>query len=69
MVHWQRGEKEAARLSYDKAVRWVEQNKAALEKHPLVAEELRRFREEAAQLLGVEDQPSPKGEKRSLPKK
>jgi eukaryotic-like serine/threonine-protein kinase len=46
MAHWQRGEKEQARKWYAEAVHWMETNQP---NH----EELRRFREEAAELLGV----------------
>jgi tetratricopeptide (TPR) repeat protein len=46
MAHWQLGEKEKAREWYDRAVEWTN-------KHKLDDEELRRFRTEAAELLGV----------------
>jgi serine/threonine protein kinase/Tfp pilus assembly protein PilF len=46
MCHWQLGERDAARTWYDKAVVWME------EKQPN-NQELRRFRTEAAQLLGL----------------
>src|SRR4051812_22293955 len=52
MSHWQRGEKEEARKWYDRAGGWVDQNKPN-------DDELRRVREEAAELLKVEDQPKP----------
>jgi eukaryotic-like serine/threonine-protein kinase len=45
MAHWRLGEKEKARVWYDRAVS---------DKGHLVNEELRRFRSEAAELLGVE---------------
>jgi hypothetical protein len=48
MAHWQRGDKKQARQWYDTAVRWMEKNKPQ-------DDELRRFRAEAAALLGVED--------------
>ncbi|HUE74171.1 MAG TPA: protein kinase [Pirellulaceae bacterium] len=48
MAHWQLGEKDKAREWYDKAVQWMD-------KHQPNDEELRRFRAEAAELLGVKD--------------
>ena len=48
MAHWQVGEKEQARKEYRQAVQWME-------KHQPQNEELRRFRAEAAKLLGVEE--------------
>ncbi|MBI1917218.1 MAG: protein kinase [Planctomycetes bacterium] len=48
MAHWQLGDKEAARKWYDQAVEWME-------KHHPQHEELRRFRAEAAELLGVKN--------------
>src|SRR5262249_17801277 len=44
MARWRLGKKEEARTWYDRAVAWTEKNKAALEKTPQQAEELRRFR-------------------------
>ena len=52
MAHWQLGEKEEARKWYDRAVVWMDKNRPK-------DEELRRFREEAAKLLKVEDQSKP----------
>jgi hypothetical protein len=49
MAHWQRNEKEQARKQYDQATAWMEKNQAGLPKEH--AEELRRFRAEAAALL------------------
>lgn len=46
MAHWQLGEKDEARKWYDKAVPWMEKNNAK-------NEELRRFRAEAKELLGI----------------
>jgi tetratricopeptide (TPR) repeat protein len=48
MAHWQLGEKEEARKWFDQAVAWIEKNKPE-------DEELKRFREEAAELLGVKE--------------
>ena len=50
MAHWQLGKNEEARKWYDLAIAWMEKNQTK-------DEELRRFREEAAKLLKVEDQP------------
>ncbi len=47
-AHWQLGEKEKAREWYDKAVQWMDNNQPA-------NDELRRFRSEAAELLGIKD--------------
>jgi eukaryotic-like serine/threonine-protein kinase len=47
MVHWQLGDKTAACMWFDKAVAWMEKNQPK-------DEELRRFRAEAAELLGIE---------------
>jgi WD40 repeat protein len=46
MAHWQLGDKDQARRWYDKAVAWME-------KHQPKNEELRRFRAEAAELIGL----------------
>jgi serine/threonine protein kinase len=46
MAHWQLGHKEEARRCYDEAVAWTE-------KHDPRNRELRRFRTEAEQLLGM----------------
>jgi superkiller protein 3 len=48
MAHWQLGEKEEARKTFDQAAQWMEKNKPE-------DVELKRFREEAAELLGVKD--------------
>ena len=48
MAHWQLGDKEAARKSYDKAVQWMN-------KHQSNDEALLRFQAEAEALLGVEE--------------
>jgi tetratricopeptide (TPR) repeat protein len=48
MAHWQLGEKDKARAWFAKAVQWVEKgNKDNAE--------LKRFRAEAAELLGIEE--------------
>jgi serine/threonine protein kinase/tetratricopeptide (TPR) repeat protein len=48
MAHWQLGEKETARKWFDQAVQWMD-------KHKPRNEELRRFRAEAAELLGARE--------------
>jgi eukaryotic-like serine/threonine-protein kinase len=48
MSYWQLGEKEKAGKWFDDAVRWGEKNKPA-------DEELRAFRAEAAELMGVKE--------------
>jgi serine/threonine-protein kinase len=50
MAHWQRGEKEKARQCYDRGVQWQG-------KFEPRTKELGRFRAEAAELLGVKEQP------------
>ena len=51
MAHWQLGNREQARRAYEQAVQWLEKNKETLEKHKAQAEELRRFRSEAEEVL------------------
>jgi len=48
MSYWQMGKEEEARQWYTKGVRWMEQDAPE-------DEELRRFRQDAAQLLGISD--------------
>jgi len=60
MAHWQLGKKEEARKWYDQAVGWMEKNKGELEQNKQYAEELRRCRAEAAELLGIKEQTTPK---------
>ena len=48
MTHWQSDNKEEARKWFDQAVEWMEKNKPQ-------DEELKRFRAEAAELLGVKE--------------
>jgi hypothetical protein len=47
MAHWRLGDKEQGRKSYDQAVDWMEKNKPK-------DEELRQFRDEAAELLEID---------------
>ncbi|MFI5461679.1 MAG: tetratricopeptide repeat protein, partial [Isosphaerales bacterium] len=51
MAEWQKGDKVKARSWYDKAVHWMEERKSQ-------EYELRRFRDEAASLLGVTKRPT-----------
>jgi tetratricopeptide (TPR) repeat protein len=56
MAHWQLGNKDQARRWYGLAVQWMEQNEQhALEEY--LREDLARFQDEAAQLLGMKDRP------------
>jgi eukaryotic-like serine/threonine-protein kinase len=48
MAHWQLGEKDKARVWYDKAVGWMEKNQPK-------NEELRRFRAEASELFDLKE--------------
>jgi tetratricopeptide (TPR) repeat protein len=62
MAHWQLGEREKAREWYDTAVRWMEKNQ------PENAE-LRRFRAEAAPLLGIEETSKNENDSKAAQKK
>jgi serine/threonine protein kinase len=55
MAHWRRGEKELARQWYAKACQWMEDHEDPFAKEPgfFWDEELRRFRDEAAHMLGI----------------
>src|SRR5262249_46086325 len=68
MTLWRKGHKEAARKEYDRAVTWMENNKSALEKNQHQAEAAKRFRAEAAALLGVTEPPGTKEQKETPPK-
>jgi Flp pilus assembly protein TadD len=59
MAHQQLGQKDEARQWYDKGVEWVEKNQHILEKNKPNQNELRRFRAEAAQLLGLDKRETP----------
>ncbi len=50
MAHWKRGDKPRARTLYDRAVAWMAKNRPK-------DDELSRFRDEAAALLGLNDAP------------
>jgi WD40 repeat protein/serine/threonine protein kinase len=68
MAHWQLDEREKARQWYDRAVLWMEKNKHQWEGKKQWPEELRRFRSEAAALLGIEA-PSAELDKKMPPPK
>jgi WD40 repeat protein/tetratricopeptide (TPR) repeat protein/tRNA A-37 threonylcarbamoyl transferase component Bud32 len=53
MAHWRLGEGAEARKHYGRAVQWLEKNEAALSRDKHQAEELRRFRAEAEETLGL----------------
>jgi tetratricopeptide (TPR) repeat protein len=59
MAHAQLGDREAASQYYDKAAAWMNETQASLDKNRRYAEELRRFRTEAAQLLRFTDSANP----------
>jgi hypothetical protein len=52
MAYWQLGRRDEARLWYDRAVQWMD-------KHVPNHRELRRFRAEAAALLGLPEPTAP----------
>jgi WD40 repeat protein/serine/threonine protein kinase/regulator of sirC expression with transglutaminase-like and TPR domain len=56
MAEWQLGNKGDAHRWYDKASQWINENQKALEGAPENAEELKRFRTEAKDVLGIKDQ-------------
>jgi tetratricopeptide (TPR) repeat protein len=58
MAHWQLGDKEQARKWYDQAVQWMAKNQPQ-------NDELRCFRDEAAELLGIKPPPLTKTRTRS----
>jgi tetratricopeptide (TPR) repeat protein len=53
MAHQKQGDPDRARALYEQAARWLEKSRAALEQDPGQAEELRRFRAEAEEVLGL----------------
>jgi serine/threonine protein kinase/WD40 repeat protein len=55
MAHWQLGEKEEAKKWHDRAVQWLKDNQQTLEKNKRYEEELGRFQQEAAELLGLKE--------------
>jgi tetratricopeptide (TPR) repeat protein len=69
MAHWRRGDKEEARRCYERAYRWMEEH-TDYSKEPCFywEEEFRRWRGEAAEVLGLPDPGQPKREE-PAPKK
>ena len=67
MAHWQQGEKETAHRYYDRAVRRMAEDQQALEKPE--QEEMRRFRAEAAELLGIKEKTTHHEEDKGAPKR
>jgi tetratricopeptide (TPR) repeat protein len=53
MAHEKLGNRDEARKRYDQAVQWLEKDGPMLAKSPQVADELRRFRAEAEETLGL----------------
>jgi superkiller protein 3 len=53
MAHGKLGNRDDARKRYDQAVQWLEKNGPMLAKSPREADELRRFRAEAEEVLGL----------------
>ncbi len=53
MAHEKRGHHDEARKFYDRATKWLQKNEAALAKDKPQADELRRFRAEAEEILGL----------------
>jgi tetratricopeptide (TPR) repeat protein len=62
MAQWQLGQKDEARKRYDQAVAWMDKNRPQ-------NKELRRFRAEATELLGVKPPPAPRRRRRDKPAK
>ena len=60
MADWQKGDKDKARSWYDKAAQWMEKNKSQ-------DDELRRFRAEAATVLGITDDLNSAAKKEKTP--
>ena len=57
MAHWRVGHKGEALKWYKQAAQWLEKNSQALANNLQHAEELRRCRDEAAELLKIKDEP------------
>jgi tetratricopeptide (TPR) repeat protein len=53
MAHHKLDHPEETKKWYDRAARWLDENKEALAKNALQADELRRFRAEADEVLGL----------------
>src|SRR5260370_3886127 len=61
MAHWQRGEKELARKYYEQGVRWIKTHSSMTDVPRQARDACRRehhaYQAQAAQLLGIKDQP------------
>ncbi len=53
MAHWQLGQKDEARTWFDKSIRSMDKNQPQNDLNQRQIEDLRRFRAEAAGLLGI----------------
>jgi hypothetical protein len=53
MAHHKLGNGQEARRCYDQALAWIEKNCTGLDRSPTQAQELRRFRTEAEDVLGI----------------
>jgi hypothetical protein len=53
MAFASQGNRDEARKWYDQAVQWVDKNSKALRMDPQHAEEIRRFRSEAEEVLKI----------------
>ena len=53
MAHRKLGDNATSRKAYDRAVRWLEGNQELLANNKTQAGELRRFRSEAEEVLGL----------------
>jgi len=56
MAHHKLGNTDQARQAYDQAIQWLQKNVEVLERDPRRAEELRRFRSEAEEVLELNQQ-------------
>ncbi|MGE5195517.1 MAG: tetratricopeptide repeat protein, partial [Deltaproteobacteria bacterium] len=55
MSHWRLDHKDQARNWYEKGVQWIEKNGELMDKHEQYAEELKRFRVEAQEMLKINE--------------
>jgi hypothetical protein len=53
MAHWKLGHKNEAQNRRAQALEWMQKNQEGLKKYPVYDDDLRRFRAEAEELLGV----------------
>jgi hypothetical protein len=54
MSHQKLGNEKESRKCYDRAVQWLKENEEALAKNKARADEFRRFRSEAEEVLGLQ---------------